>query len=122
MAVAPWTSPRAGYVYPPEVEKKIRALTENGKCFLNGATGSGAGAEAAATADREFSIERYKSYLEGAIKHDHRLSQWQPKLVPKRVSEELFWRNYFSHVQSILAQRTFETATASNVNCLLFFY
>jgi predicted dehydrogenase len=48
-----------------------------------------------------FNIDAFMPALEGALRHDKNLSQWLPKLVPKHVSEDDFWKNYFSHVQAI---------------------
>jgi len=40
--------------------------------------------------------------IRGAIEADQRIPIWINKLVPKRVAEEHFWLNYFSHVDRII--------------------
>lgn len=40
--------------------------------------------------------------IKGAIEADQRIPIWINKLVPKRVAEEDFWLNYFSHVDRIV--------------------
>jgi len=37
---------------------------------------------------------------------DDRIAGWFPKLVPKRVHEDTFWNNYFSHVEYLIGVDT----------------
>jgi hypothetical protein len=58
----------------------------------------------------DFDPYENQSLLENAIKSDEKIAQWLPRLVPKRVSEEEFWRNYFSHINALtINQPVFET-------------
>jgi hypothetical protein len=34
--------------------------------------------------------------------HDSRIAKWLSRLVPKHISEVLFWKSYFSHVQAVI--------------------
>lgn len=51
--------------------------------------------------DFPFDWETNRAFAESAYRADARLHRLLPRLVPKRVSEEGFWRNYFSHVFAI---------------------
>ena len=53
-----------------------------------------------------FDWEEHRPFAEAAYRGDKRLHQLLPRLVPKRISEEDFWRNYFSHVFAV--KRRFE--------------
>lgn len=50
--------------------------------------------------DPEFCFDwvEHRPFAEAAYRGDRRLHRLLPRLVPKRISEEDFWRNYFSHV------------------------
>jgi len=58
--------------------------------------------------DPEFCFDwvEHRPFAEAAYRSDKRLHRLLPKLVPKRISEEEFWRNYFSHVFAV--KRRFE--------------
>ena len=58
--------------------------------------------------DPEFSFDwiEHRPFAEAAYSGDNRLHRLLPRLVPKRISEEDFWRNYFSHVFAV--KRRFE--------------
>ena len=61
--------------------------------------------------EQEFDPAENIPLLENAIKTDERISQWLPRLVPKRISEQEFWRNYFSHISALTKnQPIFATA------------
>lgn len=72
----------------------------------------------------EFHMDAMLPRMQGALTYDVRLTAWLPKLVPKKVSEHEFWRNYFSHIaaivhaaeagQHILAQHNDTAAANSN--------
>ena len=53
--------------------------------------------------DPEFNFDwvEHRPFAEAAYRGDKRLHRLLPKLVPKRISEEEFWRNYFSHVFAV---------------------
>ena len=53
--------------------------------------------------DPEFSFDwvEHRPFAEAAYSGDRRLFVLLPKLVPKRISEEEFWYNYFSHVFAV---------------------
>jgi len=53
--------------------------------------------------DASFSLESYSPRIESALQWDEKLKYVVPKLVPKHVSEETFWNNYFSNVNEICA-------------------
>jgi len=48
-----------------------------------------------------FDWVEHRPFAEAAYSGDKRLHRLLPKLVPKRISEEEFWRNYFSHVFAV---------------------
>merc|ERR1719174_776159 len=58
--------------------------------------------------DPEFCFDwvEHRPFAEAAYRGDKRLHRLLPRLVPKRISEEDFWRNYFSHVFAV--KRRFE--------------
>ena len=49
----------------------------------------------------------HRPFAEAAYRGDSRLHKLLPRLVPRRISEEEFWRNYFSHVFAV--KRRFES-------------
>lgn len=53
--------------------------------------------------DPEFCFDwvEHRPFAEAAYRGDKRLHRLLPRLVPKRISEEEFWRNYFSHVFAV---------------------
>lgn len=53
--------------------------------------------------DPDFSFDwvEHRPFAEAAYCGDRRLHRLLPRLVPKRISEEEFWRNYFSHVFAV---------------------
>jgi hypothetical protein len=112
VAPPPWRPPQGGY-YAPHVEQAVRALTESPQTFLTPV------ADLQAVGGEAFDPAQHLAFLETAIKNDERISQWLPRLVPKRVSEQDFWKNYYSHVivltrnQPVFA--TVEEAAAAEV-------
>jgi len=56
-----------------------------------------------------FDWVEHRPFAEAAYRGDKRLHKLLPRLVPKRTSEEEFWRNYFSHVFAV--KRRFELGT-----------
>lgn len=67
---------------------------QNPQTFLTAAPG-------ADPASLDFEPSSHLHLLETALKNDERISQWLPRLVPKRVSEQEFWNHYYSHVNAI---------------------
>ena len=63
--------------------------------------------------DPEFCFDwvEHRPFAEAAYSGDRRLHRLLPKLVPKRISEEEFWRNYFSHVFAV--KRRYELGAGS---------
>lgn len=51
--------------------------------------------------DFPFDWQTHRAFAESAYRNDTRLYKLLPRLVPKHVSEEDFWRNYFSHVYAV---------------------
>lgn len=51
--------------------------------------------------DFAFDWVEHRPFAEAAYRSDPRLFKMLPRLVPKRVSEENYWRNYFSHVYAV---------------------
>eukprot|EP00808_Paulinella_micropora_P007028 g75287.t1 len=78
-----------------EQKERLSTISKSASSFLEG--------NAKYFPGSEFSLSSQQEFLDGALLHDPLLQRWLPKLVPKRVSEENFWRNYFSHVASVLA-------------------
>lgn len=64
--------------------------------------------------DPEFCFDwvEHRPFAEAAYSGDKRLFRLLPKLVPKRISEEDFWRNYFSHVFAV--KRRYELGGGPN--------
>lgn len=62
--------------------------------------------------DFSFDWVEHRSFAEAAYTGDAKLGRLIPRLVPKHVSEEDFWRNYFSHVYAV--KRSFAQAPLPN--------
>jgi hypothetical protein len=90
--VAPWQSPDEDVPYSDECIHAIKQLSASKEALLTFNT------EAKLPELERFSIEEQMHIVQGALTYDDRLQKWLPKLVPKKVSELVFWRNYFSHV------------------------
>lgn len=74
-----------------EIKSTILDLTKSADVFLNKNKDS-------KLLPGFLKIESTGARIEGAIEADPRVAVWINKLVPKLVSEEDFWLNYFSHV------------------------
>ena len=61
--------------------------------------------------DFHFDWVEHRPFAEAAYKGDKRLHRLLPRLVPKRIAEEVFWRNYFSHVFAV--KRRYELGAGS---------
>ncbi|KAJ1628342.1 hypothetical protein T492DRAFT_841658 [Pavlovales sp. CCMP2436] len=53
------------------------------------------------SADFSFDWTTHRAFAEAAYRGDVRLGKLLPRLVPKHVTEEEFWRNYFSRVYAV---------------------
>lgn len=92
-ALPPWCAPPGEPQYPQHIVREIQALAESSETFLK---------KAHTSQPNEFFFDESLPRIEAALKADYRLGQWVSKLVPRKVSEEQFWSNYWSHCQSIL--------------------
>ncbi|KAL1512317.1 hypothetical protein AB1Y20_005579 [Prymnesium parvum] len=61
--------------------------------------------------DFSFDWVEHRPFAEAAYRADVRLFRLLPRIVPKRVTEEEFWYNYFSHVFAV--KRRFEGSCSS---------
>ena len=69
--------------------------------------------------DPEFCFDwvEHRPFAEAAYSGDKRLHRLLPRLVPKRISEEEFWHNYFSHVFAV--KRRYELGVATSAEAAL---
>lgn len=101
--VAPWV----GYEEEDELRAKILSLSEDKRTFIR-APPSGV----------SFEFE-YASFLPTAlalIKEDERIEKMRYDLVPKRVKEQEFWRNYFYRVSLIKQSFELKDMAASTIS------
>jgi len=107
---APWS----GYQGEEELREKILALSEDRRNFLR-APPQGV--------DFDFEYSAVAAHAVVLLGEDPRLREMRYELVPKKVKEDEFWRNYFYRVG--LAKQSFElapvapitsTATAKSTN------
>lgn len=89
----PWFS-TADTEYPQPLSQAIQSLSSTAHPFLSGSPHYYA----------PFELDAHLNRLQGALEFDRNISSWYPKLVPKRVSETEFWRNYFSHVAALVTE------------------
>eukprot|EP00474_Spongospora_subterranea_P009601 CRZ10059.1 hypothetical protein [Spongospora subterranea] len=87
----PWI-PGPGLRYPKEVEDKIVNLSQSETVFLS---------PPEEVVHQVFVLEDYYEVIEAALQHDDRLLKQLENLVPSKVSEDDFWKNYFSHVSNL---------------------
>lgn len=80
--------------YPDPIKHKIQQITTHANVFLCSNPAY----------YHSFELEDHLPRLQGAFTFDENISKWLPKLVPKKVSEQEFWRNYFSHIQAIVRE------------------
>jgi len=52
--------------------------------------------------DPKFSLDSYAERIEAILTYDARLPYCTSTFIPKHVTEEIFWSNYFSHVNSLV--------------------
>jgi len=104
---APWS----GYQNEDELREKILALSEDRRNFLR-APPQGV--------DFDFEYSAVAAHAVVLLQEDEKLQKMRYELVPKRVKEDDFWRNYFYRVG--LAKQSFElcdsltTTTTTNTN------
>lgn len=92
---APWS----GYQNEEELREKILALSEDRRNFLR-APPQGV--------DFDFEYSAVAAHAVVLLEEDARLQKMRYELVPKKVKEDDFWRNYFYRVG--LAKQSFELA------------
>merc|ERR1712055_208441 len=92
---APWS----GYQNKEELKEKILALSEDRRNFLR-APPQGV--------DFDFEYSAVAAHAVVLLGEDPRLREMRYELVPKKVKEDEFWRNYFYRVG--LAEQSFELA------------
>jgi len=91
-AVPPWT----GYHEEETMKRQILALSADERNFLR---------DPPSGVDFQFNIEHSMPVAMAVLQEDTDLKQMRFSLVPKRVKEERFWRNYFYRV-SLIKQST----------------
>ncbi|GFY31353.1 synapse-associated protein 1 [Trichonephila clavipes] len=92
-AVAPWV----GTDDEQYTKDLIISLSEDQKIFLrNPPEGT-----------FEFNLDDFLPVAEYLLKEDPRLQKMRFELVPKRVKEEIFWRNYFYRIKLIQQSNKF---------------
>merc|ERR1719336_31346 len=52
--------------------------------------------------DPKFSLDFYSERIEAILTYDSRLPYCTSTFIPKHATEEIFWSNYFSHVNSLV--------------------
>jgi len=52
--------------------------------------------------DPKFSLDTYEKRIEAILTYDTRLPYCTSTFIPKHVTEEIFWSNYFSHLNSLV--------------------
>uniref|UniRef100_A0A5S6QDR4 BSD domain-containing protein n=1 Tax=Trichuris muris TaxID=70415 RepID=A0A5S6QDR4_TRIMR len=87
-AVLPWAGCEDEY----SIKKQCLSLSMNEDNLLR---------EPPAGCDFSFNFSSYVSQARGALEADSNLQQLRFALVPKKISEEAFWRNYFYRVSLI---------------------
>jgi len=97
---APWT----GYQGEEELREKILALSEDRRNFLR-APPQGV--------DFDFEYSAVAAHAVVLLGEDPRLRDMRYELVPKKVKEDEFWRNYFYRVG--LAKQSFELAPVAPI-------
>jgi 1,5-anhydro-D-fructose reductase (1,5-anhydro-D-mannitol-forming) len=100
--VSPWSSfDEDNQTFSEEETASIKAiildLTKSANIFLNKNKDSKLSTDF-------LESEKIGARIEGAIQSDPRVAVWINKLVPKLVSEDEFWFNYFSHVSQAFIQ------------------
>lgn len=97
---APWS----GYQGEEELREKILALSEDRRNFLR-APPQGV--------DFDFEYSAVAAHAVVLLGEDARLREMRYELVPKKVKEDEFWRNYFYRVG--LAKQSFELAPVAPI-------
>ena len=75
----------------------INSSAQNAAAFLHPPPG------APPASSIDLSSAEVEARIRGACSFDERLLQWSSKLVPRKVSENDFWHNYFAHVSAVFA-------------------
>jgi len=101
MPTAPWS----GYQNEDELKDKILALSEDKRNFLR-APPTGV--------NFDFEYSAVASHAVVLLEADPRLQKMRYELVPKKVKEDDFWRNYFYRVG--LAKQSFELSNSMSTD------
>ncbi|CAF1403943.1 unnamed protein product [Adineta ricciae] len=91
-AVPPWV----GFNEEEEIKKQILALSQEQRFFLR---------EPPHAANYNFDMATYYPVALATLEADENLKRMRFELVPKKITEEAFWRNYFYRV-SLIKQST----------------
>eukprot|EP00808_Paulinella_micropora_P032215 g60891.t1 len=81
----------------PELEERVRKLASSERIFLEPCERPKNSSEMLVN----FDLDLFYPLAMLAVKSDHLLAGMRDRLVPSRVSEELFWRNYVTHVDRV---------------------
>jgi len=95
------TAPWSGYQNEEELREKVLALSEDRRNFLRSPP---------AGVNFDFEYSAVAAHAVVLLKEDPRLSQMRYELVPKKVKEDEFWRNYFYRVG--LVKQSFELSNS----------
>eukprot|EP00743_Colponemidia_sp_Colp-15_P005236 GILK01005633.1.p1 GENE.GILK01005633.1~~GILK01005633.1.p1 ORF type:complete len:614 (+),score=99.74 GILK01005633.1:125-1966(+) len=79
--------------YERELKDAILALSQSGRTFVDDPV--------SAEAVPEFDFDKHLAFASRALFHDHNIQLWLPRLVPRVVSEAVFWRNYIHKVELV---------------------
>lgn len=95
------TAPWSGYQNEEELREKVLALSEDRRNFLRSPP---------AGVNFDFEYSAVAAHALVLLEEDPRLSQMRYELVPKKVKEDEFWRNYFYRVG--LVKQSFELSNS----------
>ncbi|CAD5209361.1 unnamed protein product [Bursaphelenchus xylophilus] len=84
-------SPFAGILEDENVKRQILCLSEDESIFLQDSP----------VVDEDLTIEKMEAIAKFFIEYDPRILDIRFELVPKKITEERFWRNYLYRVQLI---------------------
>eukprot|EP00742_Colponemidia_sp_Colp-10_P005100 GILJ01005448.1.p1 GENE.GILJ01005448.1~~GILJ01005448.1.p1 ORF type:complete len:605 (-),score=78.36 GILJ01005448.1:272-2086(-) len=77
--------------YESELKEAVLALSQSGRTFVDDPV--------FAEGVPEFDFDKHLAFAARALFHDHNIQLWLPRLVPRVVSEAVFWRNYIYKVE-----------------------
>lgn len=97
-AVPPWY----GYHEEAEMKKQILALSNDSRNFLRSPPSG---------VQFQFDFEQMFPVAMATLKEDDNLNKMRFKLVPTKIKEEMFWKNYFYRVSLIKQSAQLSTLT-----------